>query len=98
MVKIIAHIKLYKGVRKTPFLSGYRPLFNFTKEMKTSGSIILIEKEQFLPGEEGEVEILFVNKQYLGDDFGIGLTFFFGEGEAILGEGIIKEISETHDA
>lgn len=92
MVKIRAHIKLYENGRKTPFYSGYRPLFNFTDEMKTSGKIDLIDREQFCPGEEGEVEILFLNRDYLGVDFDIGKTFLFGEGAVPLGDGIVKEI------
>ena len=92
MVKIRACIKLYESGRKTPFYSGYRPLFNFIDEMKTSGRIDLIDKEQFCPGEEGEVEILFLNRVYLGDDFDIGKTFFFGEGDIPFGEGVVKEI------
>ena len=74
MVKIRAYIKLYEKGRKTPFYSGYRPLFNFIEEMKTSGRIDLIDKELFFPGEEGEVEILFLNDGQLrsfilGNDF-----------------------------
>lgn len=92
MVKIRAHIKLYESGRKTPFNSGYKPLFNFIEEMKTSGRIDLIDKEQFYPGEEGDVEIIFLNRDYLGSDFDIGKTFLFGEGAVPLGEGMVKEI------
>lgn len=60
--------------------------------MKTSGRIDLIDKEQFYPGEEGEVEIIFLNREYLGSDFDIGKTFLFGEGAVPLGEGMVKEI------
>ncbi|PUZ19217.1 elongation factor Tu [Chitinophaga costaii] len=92
MVKIRAHIKLYEKGRETPFSNGYRPLFNFIEEMKTSGRIDLIDREQFCPGEEGEVEIVFLNKGYLGSDFDIGKMFLFGEGSEPLGEGTVKEI------
>jgi translation elongation factor EF-Tu-like GTPase len=79
MVKVKAIIKLYKKEkgRKTPFVSGYRPLFRFIDKMKTSGQITLIEKEKFCPGDEGEVEIIFLNKEYLGNDFEIGKKFIF---------------------
>lgn len=92
MVKIRAHIKLYENGRKVPFYSEYRPLFNFIEEMKTSGRIDLMDEEQFCPGEEGEVEITFLNRNYLGDDFDIGKIFLFGEGKTPLGEGVVKEI------
>jgi elongation factor Tu len=92
MIKVKAYIKLYKDGRKTPFQSGYRPMFNFIDEMKTSGKIDLIDKDEFCPGEEGEVNITFINKKYLGEDFDIGKKFTFGEGEEPLGEGEITEI------
>lgn len=92
MVKIKGHILLYENGRETPFYSGYRPLFNFIEEMKVSGRINLIDRKQFCPGEEGEVEIVFFNRDYLGDDFDIGKTFLFGEGSDPLGEGVVKEI------
>lgn len=53
MVIIEAYIKLYKEGRKTSFYNGYKPLFNFIKEMKTSGKIMLINREKFDPGDEG---------------------------------------------
>lgn len=92
MVKIRAFIKLYENGRKTPFLSGYRPLFDFIGTMKTSGRIELIGSKEFHPGYEGVVEITFLNKEYLGDDFQVGKVFFFGESEIPLGEGIVNEI------
>ena len=92
MVKVRALIKLFKKGRKTPFISGYRPLFSFINEMKTSGHISLIEKEEFYPGDVGEVQISFLNKKYLGDDFGIGKKITFSEGLDSLGEGEIIEV------
>lgn len=94
MIKVLASIKLYqnKNSRKTSFLSGYRPLFNFIKEMKKSGQIILKEKTEFFPGDEGIVEINFLDKKYLGDNFGLGSKFTFGEGVEAFGEGEIIEI------
>lgn len=92
MIKVKANIKLYSDKRKTPFISGYRPMFSFVKEMKTSGKIQLIDREKFYPGDEAEVEILFLSKQYLGDNFGIATEFTFSEGEEPLGEGRINEI------
>jgi elongation factor Tu len=89
-----ANIKLYKNEnsRKTPFISGYRPIFSFTNQkMKISGQIILIGKKEFNPGEEGEVQVRFLSK-FLGGNFGKGVKFTFSEGEIPLGEGIIKEI------
>ena len=93
MVNVLAKIRLYVGVRKTPFKSGYRPLFNFIPEMKTSGQISFInDRTSFSPGEEGIVKILFGNEQYLGNDFGIGKKFTFGEGGTNIGEGEIIDI------
>lgn len=64
--------------------------------MKTSGRIDLIDKDQFCPGEEGEVDIVFLSRNYLGSNFDIGKTFLFGEGGIPLGEGVIKEILHKH--
>ncbi len=95
MIKTRAHIKLFERGRKTPFVNGYRPLFSFAKEMKTSGSITLIDKDEFHPGEEGEVEIIFLNLKYLGSSFDKGSKFSFGEGGPSLGEGEILSFEEV---
>jgi translation elongation factor EF-Tu-like GTPase len=94
MLNVRAKIKLYKGdgYRQTPFVNGYRPLFNFISESKKSGKINLIDTSQFLPGDEGIVTISFIDEQYLGNDFGTGKTFTFGEGSHTLGEGKVLEV------
>ncbi len=94
MLNVRAKIKLFSGdlYRKTPFTNGYKPLFNFVNNMKKSGKITLINKKEFIPGEEGEVTITFLDKNYLGADFGNGKQFTFSEGTHILGEGRILEI------
>lgn len=48
MIKVKAHIELYTNGRKTPFLPGYRPLFQFIEETRTSGSIELIDGVSFI--------------------------------------------------
>lgn len=93
MIKVRAKIRLYK-IRKTPFKSGYRPLFNFIDEMKTSGQITLLDRKKIFPGESGYTEILFLNKEYLGKDFSEGVKFTFDEGSETLGEGEIISIIE----
>ncbi|OWK68865.1 hypothetical protein [Pedobacter sp. AJM] len=92
MIKILAKIKLYKTERKTPFKSGYRPLFNFIPDMKTSGQITLKENTDFCPGEEGIVEIAFLHREFLGEKFDVGSKFTFGEGALPFGEGEVREI------
>lgn len=94
MLKVKALIKLYKndGGRKTAFISGYRPLFNFIGEMKKSGQISLMDKKQFFPGESDFVNITFLNDDYLGDNLGVGTKFTFGEGGHPLGESEISYI------
>jgi hypothetical protein len=94
MIKVNARIRLTKGDdgRKTPFVSGYKPLFSFISDMKTSGKIILKEQLDFFPGDEGIVEIVFLDRNYLGPNFGIGSTFIFGEGRGTLGDGTIIEL------
>lgn len=94
MIKVKARIKLFAGEKKrqTPFTTGYRPMFKFIEETMTSGQIRLLDREEFNPGEEGVVEIAFLNKDFLGNDFEIGKSFNFYESEEPLGEGEILEI------
>ncbi|NHN28087.1 hypothetical protein FIA58_020610 [Flavobacterium jejuense] len=92
MIKIKAKIRLKSDVRKTGFTTGYRPLFNFINESKTSGKIVLIEQDVFKPGEFNDVFIYFSNKDYLGSNFKVGKKFTFDEGIEIVGEGEIMEI------
>jgi len=94
MIKIKAHIKLFVGKekRKTPFYTGYRPLFSFNESTKTSGKITLMNQEEFYPGEDGIVEITFLHKEFLGKDFKKGKTFYYYEAEEPLGEGEILEL------
>jgi translation elongation factor EF-Tu-like GTPase len=93
MLRIRARITLYNEGRITSFISGYRPLFNFINEMKKSGKIILLDRQEFLPGDEAEVDIIFIDKQWLGEDFRKGTKFTFGEGLFPLGNGEIMEVS-----
>ena len=92
MIKIKAHIKLYENGRKTPFKTGYRPLFSFIKSTKTSGSINLTDRDKFYPGHEGKVDITLLNNKYLGDNFGVGTRFYFYEGYDPLGEGEVTKL------
>lgn len=94
MIKVRAKIKLYEGKdkRQTPFTSGYRPLFDFITKTRTSGQIILLNQKEFRPGDEGIVEINFLNKDYLGDDFGAGKVVKFYEGKELLGIAEILEL------
>ena len=89
MVRIRAHIKLYMGAgkRKTPFTSGYRPLFDVLGETKTSGMITLLDREGFEPGDEGIVEIKFVEANCV-----VGTRFTFYESVEPLGDGVVLEV------
>ena len=94
MIKARAKINLYKGEnkRQAPFTSGYRPLFSFIQETKTSGKITILNGKDLKPGDSDIVEITFLNKEYLGKDFGVGTTFKFYESKEPLGEGEILEV------
>ncbi len=93
MITIKAKLYLYNNVRKTPFYSGYRPTFDFGAESLTSGRITLLqEKKSFFPGEEEEVEIDFLFKEFLGKKCKIGEKIVFTEGLTKIGEIEILEI------
>lgn len=93
MIKIKAYIELLKNARKTPFQSGYRPLFLFQEGTYTSGSIELLDRNVFYPEESALVHILFIERRFLGPYFRVGAKFIFCESpKAIMGEGIVQEI------
>jgi len=54
----------------------------------------LLDREAFYPGDEGIVEIAFLIRRALGDNFSEGTKFTFGEGRKHVGEGEVKEILE----
>ena len=97
MIKITANLLLYKGsnVCYKPIVSGYRPLFNFVDSMKISGQITLVGQQELYPGQQEEVEILFADRTYIGDDLSRGKKFFFGEGAIFLGEGVVINVQEV---
>lgn len=74
--------------RKTPFVSGYRPLFNFPNApTKISGKIDLIDKEFFLVGMSDDVHLTFIKGMIDDDYFRVGVKFSFDEGGDVLGSG-----------
>jgi elongation factor Tu len=86
MITIKANIKLYSGERKrtTAFTSGYRPLFDILDGALTSGMITLLDRTQFCPGDEGDVEITFREAKCPP-----GMKFLFFESSEPLGEGTV---------
>jgi elongation factor Tu len=93
MITIKAIIKLYDNKERTwPIRTGYRPLFNFISDSKTSGQITVLNQEEIEVGCEAEVLINFISDSFLGNNFIIGTQFTFDEGGVALGEGEILEI------
>ncbi|MVT10252.1 hypothetical protein [Chitinophaga tropicalis] len=93
LIKVLATIVLFSNEksRKTPFISGYRPLFNFPNaKTKISGSIKLMGTSSFSPGSKGDVEITFIKGMIDDNYFKSGIKFTFDEGRDTLGEGEIK--------
>lgn len=97
MIKIKASIQLFAGdkKRKVPIESGYRPLFQFVEDSMVSGSIHILDNCRISPGDNSIVEILFINKNFLGLNFHKGTIFKFYEGLNPVGEGEILEVLET---
>ena len=96
MIVIKASVKLFKSAfdRQNSFETGYRPMFSFIEDMRTSGRIRLLDREKLYPGYEAIVEIDFPNSNFFGDDFKIGSRFRFGESTQDLGEGSVIDIVE----
>ncbi len=98
LVVIHAKIELFSGknMRTTPFVSGYRPVFDFPGEKtKISGKIDLINTDTFLPGMAGVVKISFVMGIISNSHFKVGETFSFSEGVCSLGKGEIIEVTNS---
>jgi translation elongation factor EF-Tu-like GTPase len=97
LITIITKIELFSGekMRKTPFVTGYRPLFDFVgAKTKISGSIDLININLFSPGMSEIVQIRFIKGVINDAHFKVGETFAFGEGGNHLGKGEILEVIE----
>lgn len=96
MIIIKAKITFYKNTGRTwPMKTGYRPLFNFISESKTSGYITVLNQDQIEVGSKGDVLIKFATDKFLGNDFAIGKRFTFDEGSIALGEGEVLEIKSN---
>lgn len=89
MINILARLVLYAGdnKRRTAFLNGYRPLFKVGEHDLLSGSISLLDREEFSPGDEGVVEIRFFNA-----DIHEGQRLYFYEALEPLGECTVLRI------
>ena len=92
VIKILAEIEVVvaEGGRKTPFYTGYRPLFNFENaSTKISGSIRIINKEKLSQGMHDIVEISFIKGVLNESYFKVGTNFTFDEGWDLVGKGKI---------
>ena len=90
MLKVRALLELYK-IRKTPFITGYRPIFDFNLENRIDGQITLLDRKEFSPGDIAEVEILFIKEKF-SESLIVGNNFTFAEAIQPLGKGAILEI------
>jgi translation elongation factor EF-Tu-like GTPase len=94
MIYATCKITLYKDKgRKTPFTSGYRPLFKFpNKSSFTSGKIELTGRTRFNPGDTDLVTVWFLEHLINVDILKAGTKFTFSEGPILIGEGEVLEI------
>lgn len=95
MKKVLGRLKLYSGTnkRKTAFFDGYRPLFDIEGQGLTSGMITLLDREEFLPGDEGIVEIRFLDAGVID-----GKTLYFYEAVEPLGECAVLQVVDVSPA
>lgn len=91
MKKIIANLKLYSGnnKRQTAFFDGYRPLFDIKDQGFKTGMITLLDRKEFLPGDEAQVEIRFLNAEIAE-----GTKIYFYEAVEPLGECAVIKVSD----
>jgi translation elongation factor EF-Tu-like GTPase len=95
LIKIKARLKLYEGkeMRQSPFVSKYRPIFDFPgAQTKLSGSIDLLDREAFHPGTSAIVEVSFIKGMVSEKFFTKGQSFTISEGgKNDLGHGEVLE-------
>ena len=92
LIKKVAKIQLFtgEGKRRTPIISGYRPLFDFVgAKTKLSGKIDLINDDKIYPGSSGIVNITFIKGIINENFFKKGTFFTFSEATLSLGKGEI---------
>lgn len=91
---VLAHLELFTGenMRRTPFISTYRPGFDFKgARTRISGRIDLIDKESLVPGTSATVQVTFLNGMINDEHLKKGVSFTFSEGRYVLGKGEIIE-------
>lgn len=95
LIQVLSKIELFSGdkMRKTAFVSGYRPLFDFLgANIKISGSIDLINGDEFKPGNKDIVRLTYlrgiINDTYIN----VGSVFTFSERANAFCNGEIIEI------
>ena len=97
-IKVLAHLELFNGehMRRTPFVSKYRPAFYFPgAKTKISGRIDLTDRESFEPGTSGVVQVTFIKGMISDNYFRAGQSFTISEGgKHDLGKGEILEVVE----
>jgi translation elongation factor EF-Tu-like GTPase len=96
LIKVLAKIEyqISKEGRQGSFQSGYRPAFTFQNApTKISGRIDLINKDTFIQGDIGIVDITFIKCILDETYFIVGEKFTFAEEPHQVGNGEIMEVT-----
>ena len=97
MIIVKAKIFVDSNNRKNPIESGYRPHCKFEDGINTSGYVVFKDWKYLYPGDEAEVEVRFINKEYLGRKFGVGSKFIFFEANILMGHGEVLAFEKIEE-
>lgn len=81
-----------EGGRSKPVYSGYRPHFQVTEGLQTSGEHRFLEKEVVQPGEEATANILFIAPEHHPKTIWIGKEIEIKEGSRLIGRAVVTKI------
>ena len=97
-LKIIANLFFYATTimnENRIYYNGYCPAFKIRDDMFNSGLIEFINITKVNAGDRNiKAYITFLNKSLLSNYIKEGLHFTFGEGDKILGEGIVLKVCD----
>ena len=94
MLHVTASIRLLKteeGGRTSFVCSGYRPNMRFGA-LYTEGTLTFLDRQQAYPGDACEVQLTFVNPDYVRESLVVRARFDLMEGARKVGEGTLLAI------
>jgi translation elongation factor EF-Tu-like GTPase len=96
MIELLAKIEFFKteiSKRKSPIMSGYRPIISFdNNKVNFSCKLDLLDRDGLEPGSTTTVKLTFIRSVDRDKYFTVGQKFSFSEGLGTMGVGEFIEI------